>query len=709
MKELIAAVMQRIQDTEPNQKYLDQDWGQLDYYASEPPVKFPCILVDLTRASWSNQGKKIQDGPVQISVSISNARLNNSNQKAPAPQRAHASAVWVIIQNVHKALHGWAPLSYCSSLIRESTTRVKRDDGIQEYIMIYSCQVTDASAMEQTYNIMDPVVAEEVFNTVPPSLQLEVDLELAAGNTTPHIDLAITSTSLFQVREGYIAVGTITANKAATFSLNGGLDDDLFNLDHITGILTFKQIQDFENPPHGRNNLSLKVKASFENETAEQGISVEVIDVCQLTQVRSNFSGDYVRMSFDTPMDPMADFLDDIVIKVNGSVVDFEKFDFNDWAPYELALKDSEGNTFMISHGDSVTITITPGRIKSTGTEYLTGVTDWPVQNCVPNDVPLTIVQTSANLVNNMHGTIRVGNRFYATNRTQSGVSSKLARWNNPDDLSDADVITLTGRRCVESICYDSIHNKLYANSWNGDGKFTILSIDPDTLEWSIVFDSNLVGGIGNSPAIVTDGTYVYGIACGPVQLFKVRIQDWSLISVTNLASMEYGHSAQLHVYNNRVEMYAVARNLISPGGARLYKVKCEDMTFQSVSVPGLSNPTDDFAFRYVNEYGGKVYLIGEGEANIFMAVIDTSSMTYEKVDIIPGFGSFFDGTDLYTCGDVEALGFITKFPGCDMTNPIIRKTPGLNPNEILFSEGGKLFFTSWDSPSRLYEFTINE
>lgn len=710
MKALLDAVMNRISDTEPNLKYIDQDWGQLDYFANHPPVKFPCALVDISRIPWSNEGRQIQYGLVEISVSISNARLSNSNLRAPEQQRFNAGAIWTILENVHKALHGWSAGDRFSALIRTSTRRIKRDDGIQEYEVIFTCQAYDASAMEQLYNIMDPVVADEVFDTVPPDLQLNVGLKLAAGNVIPHQDLAITSTTLFQVPEGSVSIGTLTANRAATFSFNGGLDDELFDLDPATGILSFKQAQDFENPPHGRNNLSIKIKAEAGGEQAEQVISVEVIDVCRLTRVRTNFDGSCIKLFFDTAMDPMIDFLDDIVIKVNGSVTDFDKFGFNDWVPYELALVDAEGNAMAVQHGDVISITITPGRIKSDGAEFLTGVTDKPVQNCVPANIPLVIVQESANLANNMHGTIRVGNRFFATNRTPySDPSSKLVRWNNPDNLADANVITLTGRKNVESICYDAIHNKLYANSWNNDGKFTILSIDPDTLSWSIVFNSNMVGATGNSPAIVTDGTYVYGISCGPVQLFKIRIEDWTLVNVVNLANKNYGHSAQLQVYNDRVEMYAVARNMVAPSGTTFYKVNCGDMSFQSVFIPGLTNPTDDFAFRYINEYGGKAYIIGEGENDTLMAVIDTAYMTFENVDIIPGFGSFFDGTDLYTCGDVNALGFITRFPGCDMTNPIVRRAEGLNPNEILFSQNGKLFFTSWDAPSKLYEFTMNE
>ena len=40
--------------------YIDEDWGQLDYYAANFPVKFPCVLIDINHGQYSNLAKDIK-------------------------------------------------------------------------------------------------------------------------------------------------------------------------------------------------------------------------------------------------------------------------------------------------------------------------------------------------------------------------------------------------------------------------------------------------------------------------------------------------------------------------------------------------------------------------------------------------------------------------------------------------------------------------
>jgi len=178
INDILTAIMARLTEKEPNIKYLDEDWGQLDYYQVNPPVKFPCMLLELQQANWKNQSQKVQDGELLISIRVADLKLSNTNPKAPAGQQAKAAAVWLILENIHKALHGWRPAANpdFGTLTRLSSRRVKRDDGIREFEVVYSTLCTDASAMDQYYNIADPVIAEEIFNTVPPEVAINVEL-----------------------------------------------------------------------------------------------------------------------------------------------------------------------------------------------------------------------------------------------------------------------------------------------------------------------------------------------------------------------------------------------------------------------------------------------------------------------------------------------------------------------------------------------------
>ena len=47
INDILTAIMARLDATEPNLKYMDEDWGQLDSYQDAPPVKFPLSSVSL--------------------------------------------------------------------------------------------------------------------------------------------------------------------------------------------------------------------------------------------------------------------------------------------------------------------------------------------------------------------------------------------------------------------------------------------------------------------------------------------------------------------------------------------------------------------------------------------------------------------------------------------------------------------------------------
>ena len=64
MKELLQAIQARITDKVTALKYVDEDWGQLDYYSPNMPVQMPALLIDASSATWSNVGELGQLGLV---------------------------------------------------------------------------------------------------------------------------------------------------------------------------------------------------------------------------------------------------------------------------------------------------------------------------------------------------------------------------------------------------------------------------------------------------------------------------------------------------------------------------------------------------------------------------------------------------------------------------------------------------------------------
>lgn len=131
-------------------KYVDENWGQLDTYSPNFPVKWPCVLIDVSAAQYSNVGRDNSQSPVNrqmstyvLEITIANQKLTNSSSRAPQGQKDIARSIWDIINLVHEKIQGFSPNPMAGKLIRVGHARVRRDDGVQEYKVMYSGSITD--------------------------------------------------------------------------------------------------------------------------------------------------------------------------------------------------------------------------------------------------------------------------------------------------------------------------------------------------------------------------------------------------------------------------------------------------------------------------------------------------------------------------------------------------------------------------------------
>lgn len=149
MKELIESIQTRLANN-GDIKYVDENWGQLDYYSPHPPVKWPCALIDIVDVNFSNIGRDTsqvpvnrQQGLVTVEIRIANLKISNTSAKAPNLQKDYGLSTWDLLEEVHQELHGWNPIPSGSKLIRGTVNRVRRDDGIQEYAIRYTLELND--------------------------------------------------------------------------------------------------------------------------------------------------------------------------------------------------------------------------------------------------------------------------------------------------------------------------------------------------------------------------------------------------------------------------------------------------------------------------------------------------------------------------------------------------------------------------------------
>lgn len=148
MKEAIQSIQNKLAESSSN--YIDEDWGQLDYYSPNFPVKWPCTLIDITNSNFQNKGMDKTTTPMHrqtsvnlVGIKIANLKLTKTSKMAPQTQKDAAWSIWDLIEEVHGLLQGFRPLENSGGLIRTGIRRVQRDDGVQEYIVLYSWGLND--------------------------------------------------------------------------------------------------------------------------------------------------------------------------------------------------------------------------------------------------------------------------------------------------------------------------------------------------------------------------------------------------------------------------------------------------------------------------------------------------------------------------------------------------------------------------------------
>ena len=71
MKEVFKDIQQRLR-TIPEFRYIGEDWGQLNF--EQPPVDWPCALIDLGNVDFSAAGMRSQQAEAVVNITIADIR-----------------------------------------------------------------------------------------------------------------------------------------------------------------------------------------------------------------------------------------------------------------------------------------------------------------------------------------------------------------------------------------------------------------------------------------------------------------------------------------------------------------------------------------------------------------------------------------------------------------------------------------------------------
>jgi hypothetical protein len=331
-------------------------------------------------------------------------------------------------------------------------------------------------------------------------------------------------------------------------------------------------------------------------------------------------------------------------------------------------------------------------------------------------DINKVNVSNSATGFDHIHATLKVNNKFYCGSTSTFGIFV----FTSPDTSLAAKTQIRSGSTGTAQFAYDSVNNKIYCNSAAGN---SITEIDPTT---DTFVDHPVTGLVsGQLPGVATDGTFVYVISyTNPTILYKIAIATWTISAQLTLPNGAFnGHAAQVIQYSDGIELIVtcVSGNLFKIDPVALTVLN----TFNTLSAfTYIGTPTDDFAYvkaaANTTTAGSIIWIAGEtGGALRFQSGKDSFSGASQFSNqgsfttALPTFGLFTDGTLIY---NVASGGYIQTWNATD-NNPATQSAKSyycgntnapFHPNELLISDGGKLFFTDWDTVGGIYQFTLH-
>ncbi len=146
IKQLLNTVETALKNV-PEVAYINEDWGQLDYYDTRPPVRWPCVLLEVEGVNYKTMGG-VQYGEGILSVRVADFR-NMQQANAKADGVTPRNEMFDVVGLVHSAVQGLST-EVVSRLNRDTLKRVRRDDAIREVVLTYHFTIKDATTVKKT-------------------------------------------------------------------------------------------------------------------------------------------------------------------------------------------------------------------------------------------------------------------------------------------------------------------------------------------------------------------------------------------------------------------------------------------------------------------------------------------------------------------------------------------------------------------------------
>ncbi|MFM2204464.1 MAG: hypothetical protein RLZZ605_1428 [Bacteroidota bacterium] len=317
------------------------------------------------------------------------------------------------------------------------------------------------------------------------------------------------------------------------------------------------------------------------------------------------------------------------------------------------------------------------------------------------NENVVTILEaTPSNQFAYAHGTITIGSKMIIG--TRQGANSKLLRYSG---TTLEEVITVPCSLGLESIVKKSDESRIYGTRYYNGVSYIW---DADPLDFTDI-NYNVITGVNlqDSPAICTDGTYIYGVEnINNCKFFKVRISDWNTILTNNWTGNGGGHWCDINSIDGVFYASSSRGYLATVNNTNLtYTVNDVRNYMEVITDDNVFLPVDDNNLGYnAVILGGENKGVGTGLGAVIINVDDN---TIRPFDILPTVGLFksTDCTKLYSMSnqgfiqvwDLQSLLLALQSEQPYTSNTFTYRGNGF-PNELLQPTDGSIYMTNWDT-----------
>ncbi|MBQ8958876.1 MAG: hypothetical protein IJ057_10360 [Bacteroidales bacterium] len=139
MEQILIAIQQQLADNITELKYIDKDWNQLKM--EQPPVKWPCVLIDIDRVDFITVKAGPQRAEADIAVTVANLRLVPSSSKVP--NRFQSYDTIRLIGTIHRSLNGFDGNGAFRPLMRTAVHKLFGNNQAEIYAITYRTVFVD--------------------------------------------------------------------------------------------------------------------------------------------------------------------------------------------------------------------------------------------------------------------------------------------------------------------------------------------------------------------------------------------------------------------------------------------------------------------------------------------------------------------------------------------------------------------------------------